>query len=245
MKTRRAHFWQNLEGYCTFPDFYAWVPSQLPARPHCVEVGSYKGQSAALLAVELANARGGRLDLVDHWFGGPGVEFAGKVYASLAPVHDVMGMCYVGDSAETANKFADGSLDFVFIDANHEYEAVAKDIDAWRPKLTEHGILAGHDFTLDYPGVIKAVTERFERFEIWRGITNGGNAPMWGKFYPVWMVRGEALHRSVKRMLNDTIATEDGASTARAYDAVLEMIALNPTLDVLEETIMKLRTACR
>ena len=52
-----------------------------------------------------------------------------------------------------AKVVADGSLDFVFIDADHG--AVAADIEAWRPKLKPGGKLAGHD--IDWPSVKKDV----------------------------------------------------------------------------------------
>ena len=58
----------------------------------------------------------------------------------------------------------DGSLDFVFIDASHEYEHVKADILKWYPKVKNGGVLAGHDCYPNNPefgGVYKAVTEIF------------------------------------------------------------------------------------
>lgn len=49
-------------------------------------------------------------------------------------------------SLEAAQGFDDGSLDFVYLDANHEYEHVLKDIEAWYPKVKIGGILAGDDY---------------------------------------------------------------------------------------------------
>jgi len=49
-------------------------------------------------------------------------------------------------SVDAAKDFADKSLDFVYIDASHEYEEVIKDLGAWYPKLREGGLFAGHDF---------------------------------------------------------------------------------------------------
>jgi len=62
-----------------------------------------------------------------------------------------------GLSWEMADKVQDGSLDFVFIDADHSYESVKKDIIAWVPKLKPGGLLSGHDIHLE--GVLKAVKE--------------------------------------------------------------------------------------
>lgn len=55
--------------------------------------------------------------------------------------------------------FQDNELDFVFIDACHQYEAVYEDIRAWWPKIKTGGFLSGHDFNTGWVGVTKAVTE--------------------------------------------------------------------------------------
>jgi hypothetical protein len=60
---------------------------------------------------------------------------------------------------KAAEKIEDGSLDFVFIDADHSYESVKEDIDAWRPKVRKHGMVIGHD--LSWLPVEKAVIESF------------------------------------------------------------------------------------
>ncbi len=50
------------------------------------------------------------------------------------------------DSVQAARGVQDGSLDFVYIDANHARPAVLADMDAWWPKLRSGGIFAGHDY---------------------------------------------------------------------------------------------------
>lgn len=67
-------------------------------------------------------------------------------------------------SSEAAPMFRDGQLDFVYIDAQHHYEAVKEDIGLWFPKVKKGGILAGHDYLdgkIDNSefGVKKAVDE--------------------------------------------------------------------------------------
>lgn len=49
-------------------------------------------------------------------------------------------------SVEAAKAVPDGSLDFVFIDGDHTYEAVCDDLRAWTPKLKPGGLLCGHDY---------------------------------------------------------------------------------------------------
>jgi predicted O-methyltransferase YrrM len=39
------------------------------------------------------------------------------------------------NSWKSGNEFEDESVDFVFIDADHKYESVVKDIQSWLPKI--------------------------------------------------------------------------------------------------------------
>eukprot|EP01061_Rhynchopus_euleeides_P037208 TRINITY_DN6310_c2_g1_i1.p1 TRINITY_DN6310_c2_g1~~TRINITY_DN6310_c2_g1_i1.p1 ORF type:complete len:277 (+),score=85.22 TRINITY_DN6310_c2_g1_i1:163-993(+) len=50
-------------------------------------------------------------------------------------------------SHDAAKRLNDSSLDFVYIDARHDFEAVLEDLRDWWPKLRVGGIFAGHDFT--------------------------------------------------------------------------------------------------
>jgi len=63
-------------------------------------------------------------------------------------------------SWEASEKFDDDSVDFVFIDADHEYDSVIKDINSWLPKIKKGGIISGHDY-FNPCGVKKAVDEIF------------------------------------------------------------------------------------
>jgi len=49
-------------------------------------------------------------------------------------------------SMDAVKKFDDNSLDFVYIDANHEYPFVIQDIIHWTKKVRVGGIVAGHDY---------------------------------------------------------------------------------------------------
>jgi predicted O-methyltransferase YrrM len=67
-------------------------------------------------------------------------------------------------SEVAADRIANNSLDLVFIDANHSYDYVKKDIIKYTPKLKESGMLTGHD--IDYPGVNQAVNEMIEHYDV-------------------------------------------------------------------------------
>lgn len=65
-------------------------------------------------------------------------------------------------SVEAARQINDGSMDFVFLDADHSEFGVWADLLAWAPKVKPGGWLAGHDFKnempeYDFSGVERAV----------------------------------------------------------------------------------------
>jgi len=59
----------------------------------------------------------------------------------------------------TNNEVGDDTVDVVFIDGNHEYDYVRKDLDFWWKKLKKGGYLLGDDYNMRFPGVIQAVNE--------------------------------------------------------------------------------------
>jgi len=75
---------------------------------------------------------------------------------------------YREDSLSAAARWDDGHFDFVFIDADHSYESVKRDITGWYPKVRSGGLLCGHDYGPPprgkhpgHPGVAVAVKEIF------------------------------------------------------------------------------------
>lgn len=51
-----------------------------------------------------------------------------------------------GFSLDVVKQFEDESLDFVYIDANHEFQNVTNDIAEWSKKVKKGGVVSGHDF---------------------------------------------------------------------------------------------------
>lgn len=49
-------------------------------------------------------------------------------------------------SMEAVEDFEDGSLDFVYIDADHSFQHVVNDVCEWIKKVKVGGIIGGHDF---------------------------------------------------------------------------------------------------
>lgn len=61
-------------------------------------------------------------------------------------------------SAEAIFDFEDGSLDFVYIDGNHNFDYVMEDIIQWSRKVRGGGVVACHDYHVGgWYGVVKAV----------------------------------------------------------------------------------------
>jgi predicted O-methyltransferase YrrM len=65
---------------------------------------------------------------------------------------------FIKKTSEDAVKDIKEPLDFVYIDGNHQYEYVKKDITLYYPLVKEGGILGGHDYPT-ISGVVRAVDE--------------------------------------------------------------------------------------
>jgi len=49
-------------------------------------------------------------------------------------------------SMDAVKDFKDESLDFIYIDANHDFKYVIEDIFEWSKKIRKGGVIAGHDY---------------------------------------------------------------------------------------------------
>jgi predicted O-methyltransferase YrrM len=85
---------------------------------------------------------------------------------------------------EAVKDFADGSLDFVYIDADHRFKYIAEDIYEWPWRVRAGGVVSGHDYVGHVKPVVDAYTTAFgvenlvvlnEKFPSWLWIkkTNG------------------------------------------------------------------------
>lgn len=74
-------------------------------------------------------------------------------------------------SSDALKFFANKSLDFVYIDGNHDYQYVVNDICNWMPKIKSGGIMSGHDYIkrkdAKYKmGVVQAVQGYIDSYHI-------------------------------------------------------------------------------
>jgi hypothetical protein len=121
-----------------------------------VEVGTLFGAHAK----EILKSWKGHLHCVDPWR-----NQSSDVYFDGANSHDMEAMfamvsAEIGTherctlhrmmSLNACGRFADGELDFVYLDGNHAIDAIRADIMAWWPKVRIGGVFSGHDFFTRY-----------------------------------------------------------------------------------------------
>lgn len=131
-----------------------------------VEVCASLGRSALYLASRIQGyGKKIRLYVVDRWNGEDAFQqFIRKVHR--AGTEDVIFPLKMS-SEQAAELFEDGTLDFVFLDADPSYEAVRRDLETWFPKVKRHGVLGGHNYLNgNCPGVRRAADEFFSQQEL-------------------------------------------------------------------------------
>lgn len=148
----------------------------LPQGAEAVEIGCWKGKSAAFLSDALATL-GGRLITIDTFEGSdepahhedPDVK-AGRLEEVAR--QNLEGRTNVqivrGRSVDILSAFSNASLDFIYIDGDHTYEGAKADIQLALQKLKPDGVIVGDD--IEWPGVAQAVQECFRDREDQLGI---------------------------------------------------------------------------
>lgn len=164
------HINDKITGWFTFPRFYTDMVNKFPNGSKFVEVGTYSGKSLAYLLVEAINAdKKFEVTAVDSYTfrdEQTNENIMDALIRNLEPL-DYQIDIIKEQSWNAADFFEDGSVDFVFLDADHTEESVRKDVRAWLPKIKPGGIIAGHDYCHprwydnDHPGVAKVVHETF------------------------------------------------------------------------------------
>lgn len=167
------HFYQNPsfgQDWFDYANIYSWFVQIMNNNSHFVEIGCWKGKSSAFIAVEIINSNKNiKLDCIDTWVGSDENEHIKDNYIknntlyelflnNIEPVKHIIHPIRM-TSAEASTYYKDNTIDIVFIDACHSYECVKEDISLWLPKVKNGGILAGHDYTSSWLGVVRAVNE--------------------------------------------------------------------------------------
>jgi hypothetical protein len=163
-----------------------WLAATAQACQVIVEVGSWKGRSTKALATHVS----GLVYAVDHWRGsandrgetrnevakrGSNAVFADFLSNLSREVESRKVIPIQAESSE-AVQMLQSALDgegagLVFLDGDHAYESVKRDIKNYRQFVRKGGVFAGHDYSSTWPGVIKAVDEDVPGREVVRGET--------------------------------------------------------------------------
>jgi hypothetical protein len=172
------HFYNTIgEDWFTYQKLYSNMVDYFPDNALFVEVGSWKGRSTSYMAVEIHNSEKNiKFDCVDTWDGSEEhsdpnscwfqpelVNDKNWLYRifleNTKPVNHIINPIRT-TSLEAAQYYKNRSIDFVFIDAAHDYENVKADLNAWYPKVKKGGFIGGHDYP-GFSGVVLAVNEFF------------------------------------------------------------------------------------
>lgn len=129
-----------------------------------LEIGSYRGLSAWCMAHSARHIS--CLDTFRAWTNGQTQNTEEEGFTTLDAFLDAMKdftnvSHAVGTSMQGLHIF-ELAYDMIFLDANHEYDEVRKDIGKWWPRVKPGGVMALHDYGhWDYPGVKRAADEVF------------------------------------------------------------------------------------
>jgi len=157
------------------------------------EVGVAEGYHAKVLC---ENIPGLKLYLIDSWRHYSGYneyENLDRIYFdAVSRLVNYNTTIYREFSMDAVGKFQDNSLDFVYIDAAHDFKNVAMDVCEWSKKVRPGGIVFGHDFkrskrnVVDVKDVIPAYCYA-KGISKWFILKNDIKDPNFGSDNPGWM----------------------------------------------------------
>jgi hypothetical protein len=136
----------------------------IPKNGVCAELGILRGDFSETILAKTEPARLHLIDLDDSAVKIAETRFRREIENGTVRLHR-------GDSAETVMSMPDEYFDWVYIDADHSYNAVQRDLAAVRLKLKAKGIIALNDYVYFAPsdfvkyGVIEAVNEFCLRYD--------------------------------------------------------------------------------
>ena len=136
------------------------LASKLYTRPIVAEIGVDRGNHAWAMYNILDPER---LYLIDFWLHND--KLHQKVHDRFKKYENIYIYQMTSKEAVT-NWFREDYFNFLYIDANHNYEAVKEDLELWWPKVKKYGILSGHDWNKPKAGVEQAVREFSDKINL-------------------------------------------------------------------------------
>ena len=149
-----------------FPeDLQGWFFNKAPLRKIIkhrkvkvvVEVGSWKGQSTCQIAKMLP--KDGKVYAIDSWVGFPQKYYTDYNTETLYQqflsnvIHQKLTDKIVPVRMESQKAAETLAIvpDLIYLDANHEFDAIYADLTSWYPFVKGHGILCGDDWDWTWP----------------------------------------------------------------------------------------------
>jgi hypothetical protein len=130
----------------------------IPKQAVCAEVGIDRSDFSEIILKKTQPGKIHLVDIMDYSIKIANEKFAKEIARGAVQVHQ-------GDSAEILQSMPDNYFDWVYIDADHRYDFVKRDLAAVRTKMKPNGLLAMNDYiyfsTSDFGkyGVVEAVNE--------------------------------------------------------------------------------------
>lgn len=124
-----------------------------------VEIGTYLGNSAKIWCRANPKLRLTCVDPYTAYGGRPRQATQDECYATATrELKEYRATIRRESSMDVVRTVQNASLDFLFIDGDHRFDAAMMDLIRWVPKVRRGGIVAMHDYTsLQGPGVMLAV----------------------------------------------------------------------------------------
>lgn len=157
-------------------DELRWISKEASQNRIIVEIGCWKGRSTKALcstpgcvyAVDPWEPYGNEEDVkefLERGWEGIYQDFLMNLQGEIKDGRvEVLRMRSTDAATLLAKKVS--AIDLVFIDGDHRYETVKAEIEMYLPLIKKGGLIAGHDYAPDCPGVIKAVDELLPGFEL-------------------------------------------------------------------------------
>ena len=179
--------WHEIDGWFQWRSGQEEAVRRFPEGCCLVEVGTYLGRSLCSLG-ELVALSGKRFTVIGvdtcrgsgpegpnrrDYHGAAAVQgggtFAGMLHKNILDCgYGEAISLIIADSVAASALFADRSIDWVHLDARHDYASLKADITAWLPKVTHGGWLSGDDYDqVKWPEVVKAVTDLLPGATAW------------------------------------------------------------------------------
>jgi len=181
----------NFQNYILHPSYtYALIEvwnrmcliDTIPKNTIGVEVGVAEGNHAFQMWYKLKPSH---IYLVDTWDNSINIEPFGS-QEILSGLYDITKKRFERNenvsiikksSSDASECFDDGVLDWVYLDAGHDYDSLYTDLQLWAPKIKDGGLILGHDYVMpkhnyhetkltdiefNYPGTVPVLEDYFD-----------------------------------------------------------------------------------